>query len=212
MNNSNNLDKYLENSSTELNQALTWLDTETNLRTNHARMLAGPVLGRLLEMISRMLNPKNVLEIGTFTGYSAICLAQGLGDKGHLDAVEKNDIHEALIREGFSKAGVSEKVSLFFGDAKVIIPELKKKYDLVFIDANKREYCLYYDLVFDLVSKGGYILADNVLWDGKVYQDPTPGDAQTKEIIKFNKKIKEDHRVESFILPLRDGLSIIRKL
>ena len=206
------LDKYLEENSTKLSDALIWLERETNLRTNHARMLAGPQLGRVLEMISRMLKPQNILEIGTFTGYSAICLAQGLGSDGHLDAIEINDELESLIREGFQRAGLEEKISLHFGDAKVIIPELNKKYDLIFIDANKREYCLYYDLVFDLLSDGGYILADNVLWDGKVYQEPTPSDAQTKEIIKFNKKIKEDHRVESFILPLRDGLSIIRKL
>jgi len=208
----NSLDKYLENNSKELNETLKWLERETNIRTNHARMLSGPVLGRLLEMTSRMLKPKNILEIGTFTGYSAICLALGLGTDGHLDAIEINDELESLIREGFSRAGLSEKISLHFGDAKVIIPQLKTEYDLIYIDANKREYCLYYDLAFDLLSSGGYILADNALWDGKVYQEPTPTDAQTKEILKFNKKIKEDHRVENFILPLRDGLNIIRKL
>jgi len=208
----NSLDKYLESNSKELNETLKWLERETNIRTNHARMLSGPVLGRLLEMTSRMLKPKNILEIGTFTGYSAICLALGLGTDGHLDAIEINDELESLIREGFSRAGLSEKISLHFGDAKVIIPQLKTEYDLIYIDANKREYCLYYDLAFDLLSSGGYILADNALWDGKVYQEPTPTDAQTKEILKFNKKIKEDHRVENFILPLRDGLNIIRKL
>lgn len=208
----NSLDKYLESNSKELNETLKWLERETNIRTNHARMLSGPVLGRLLEMTSRMLKPKNILEIGTFTGYSAICLALGLGTDGHLDAIEINDELESLIREGFSRAGLSEKISLHFGDAKVIIPQLKTEYDLIYIDANKREYCLYYDLAFDLLSSGGYILADNALWDGKVYQEPTPTDAQTKEILKFNKKIKDDHRVENFILPLRDGLNIIRKL
>jgi len=208
----NSLDKYLESNSKDLNETLKWLERETNIRTNHARMLSGPVLGRLLEMTSRMLKPKNILEIGTFTGYSAICLALGLGTDGHLDAIEINDELESLIREGFSRAGLSEKISLHFGDAKVIIPQLKTEYDLIYIDANKREYCLYYDLAFDLLSSGGYILADNALWDGKVYQEPTPTDAQTKEILKFNKKIKEDHRVENFILPLRDGLNIIRKL
>lgn len=208
----NSLDKYLESNSKELNETLKWLERETNIRTNHARMLSGPVLGRLLEMASRMLKPKNILEIGTFTGYSAICLALGLGTDGHLDAIEINDELESLIREGFSRAGLSEKISLHFGDAKVIIPQLKTEYDLIYIDANKREYCLYYDLAFDLLSSGGYILADNALWDGKVYQEPTPTDAQTKEILKFNKKIKDDHRVENFILPLRDGLNIIRKL
>ncbi|MFA6334235.1 MAG: class I SAM-dependent methyltransferase [Bacteroidales bacterium] len=206
------LDRYLENNSTELTRTLKWLERETNIRTNHARMLSGPVLGRVLEMTSRMLKPKNILEIGTFTGYSAICLAHGLGPEGHLDAIEINDELESLIREGFSRAGLSEKISLHFGDAKVIITQLKKRYDLIYIDANKREYCLYYDLVFDILNSGGYIIADNVLWDGKVYQEPAPTDAQTKEIIRFNRKVKEDHRVENFILPLRDGLNIIRKL
>lgn len=206
------LDRYLENNSTELSEALKWLERETNIRTNHARMLSGPVVGRVLEMVSRMLNPKNILELGTFTGYSAICLAQGLGPEGHLDAIEINDELESLIREGFARAGLSDKISLHFGDAKVLIPQMEKMYDLVYIDANKREYCLYYDLVFDMLRPGGYILADNVLWDGKVYQKPVPADAQTQEIARFNEKIKEDHRVENFILPLRDGLNIIRKL
>ncbi|MEN6619517.1 MAG: O-methyltransferase [Rikenellaceae bacterium] len=207
-----NLDRYLKASSKELNEALIWLERETNIRTNHARMLSGPLLGRLLEMISRMLKPVNILEIGTFTGYSSICLAQGLATDGHLDAIEINDELEFLIREGFSRAGLSDKITLHFGDAKQIIPTLQREYSLIYIDANKREYCLYYDLVFDLLSKGGYIIADNVLWNGKVFQEPVPQDAQTKEIIRFNKKIKEDHRVENFILPLRDGLNIIRKL
>ncbi|OFY41624.1 MAG: hypothetical protein A2X18_11195 [Bacteroidetes bacterium GWF2_40_14] len=208
----NNQDRYIEACSSELNEALLWIDSETNIRTNHARMLSGPQQGRLLEMVARMINARNILEIGTFTGYSAICLALGLSKDGHLDAIEINDKHEQLIREGISRAGLTDKISLYFGDAKEIIPTLQKKYDLIFIDANKREYCLYYDLVFDLLNNGGYILADNVLWNGKVYQEPTPADAQTKEILRFNKKIKEDHRVENFILPLRDGLNIIRKL
>lgn len=213
------LDKYMEENSTQLADALKWLERETNIRTNHARMLSGPVVGRVLQMVSAMLKPEKILEIGTFTGYSAICLAHGLSPKGHLDAIEINDELGSLIEEGFSKAGLSDRISLHFGDAKVIIPQLKaaihvpqEMYDLVYIDANKREYCLYYDLVFDILKPGGYIIADNVLWDGKVYQNPVPTDAQTQEILKFNKKIKEDHRVENFILPLRDGLNIIRKL
>ncbi len=207
-----NQERYIEENSTQLSNALNWLERETNIRTNHARMLSGPVQGRLLQMISTMLKPRNILEIGTFTGYSAICLAQGLREDGHLDALELNEELEPIIREGFQRSGFSDKISLYFGDAKLIIPGLKKQYDLIFIDANKREYCLYYDLVFDLLSQGGYILADNVLWDGKVYLEQVPADAQTQEILKFNKKIKEDHRVENFILPLRDGLNIIRKL
>lgn len=207
-----NLEQYLKESNSELNGALDWLEKETSLRTNHARMLSGPVVGQLLTTFVEMLSPSNVLEIGTFTGYSAICLALGLKPGGHMDALEINDKHENLILEAFSKAGVSNRITMHFGDAKEILPTLNKIYDLVYIDGNKREYCAYYDLVFPLVREGGYIIADNVLWDGKVYAEKPSGDAQTQEIIRFNKKIKEDRRVENFILPLRDGLNVIKKL
>ena len=207
-----NLEQYLKESNSELNSALEWLENETKLRTNHARMLSGPVVGQLLTTFVEMLSPLNILEIGTFTGYSAICLALGLKSGGHLDALEINDKHENLILEAFSRAGVSNRITMHFGDAKEILPTLNKTYDLVYIDGNKREYCAYYDLVFPLVREGGYIIADNVLWDGKVYAEKPSGDAQTQEIIRFNKKIKEDRRVGNFILPLRDGLNIIKKL
>lgn len=207
-----NLEQYLKESNSELNGALEWLEKETSLRTNHARMLSGPVVGQLLTTFVEMLSPTNILEIGTFTGYSAICLALGLKSDGHMDALEINDKHENLILEAFSRAGVSNRITMHFGDAKEILPTLNKSYDLVYIDGNKREYCAYYDLVFPLVREGGYIIADNVLWDGKVYAEKPSGDAQTQEIIRFNKKIKEDRRVGNFILPLRDGLSIINKL
>jgi len=205
-------ERYIEDHSDRLSDALVWLERETNLRTNHARMLSGAIQGRLLKMISQLVRPVNILEIGTFTGYSAICLAQGLGEAGQLDAVEKNDELEPLIREAFAMAGLTHRIELHFGDALEIIPTLEKKYDLVYIDANKREYTSYYDLVIDMVPAGGFILADNVLWDGKIYQEQVPTDAQTQEILRFNKKIKEDGRVENFILPLRDGINIIRKL
>lgn len=207
-----NLEQYLKESNSELNGALEWLEKETSLRTNHARMLSGPVVGQLLTTFVEMLSPSNILEIGTFTGYSAICLALGLKPGGHMDALEINDKHENLILEAFSRAGVSNRITMHFGDAKEILPTLNTTYDLVYIDGNKREYCAYYDLVFPSVREGGYIIADNVLWDGKVYAEKPSGDAQTQEIIRFNKKIKEDRRVGNFILPLRDGLSIIRKL
>lgn len=207
-----NLEQYLKESNSEMNAALEWLENETSLRTNHARMLSGPVVGQLLTTFVNMLSPANILEIGTFTGYSAICLALGLKPGGHMDALEINDKHESLILEAFSRAGVSNRITMHFGDAKEILPTLTKTYDLVYIDGNKREYCAYYDLVFPLVREGGYIIADNVLWDGKVYAEKPSGDAQTQEIIRFNNKIKEDRRVENFILPLRDGLSIIRKI
>ena len=204
-------DKYIEQHSFPLPEVLDWLERETHLRTNHGRMLSGPVLGRLLITFSKMVNPKRILEIGTFTGYSAICLAQGLKEEGRLDAVERNDELESLILEGFSRAELEDKVSLHIGSALDIVPALDEAYDIVYIDGNKREYCLYYDLVFDKVPEGGYILADNVLWSGKLFEEPLPQDAQTQEIAKFNSMVAADKRVESFILPLRDGLNIIRK-
>ncbi len=203
--------KYINQFSQEQDSVLAWLERQTNLRTNHSRMLCGPVVGKLLEFISGMIAPDNILELGAFTGYSSICLARGLKPGGHLDSIEINDELEDLILEAHEKAGLQDKITLHIGDAKEIITTLDKKYDLVFIDANKREYCKYYDLVFDYVKPGGYILADNVLWDGKVYSDPLPTDAQTQGIYKFNEMVKNDPRVENVIIPLRDGLNLIRK-
>ena len=208
------LDEYLLQYSQEQDPVLQWLQKQTNLRTNHARMLCGPVEGKLMEFISRMLRPSNILEIGAFTGYSAICLARGLDENGTLDSLELNDELEDLILQAHEKAGLSEKISLHIGDAKETLKRLKEEgrmYDLVFIDANKREYVTYYELVFDMVRPGGYILADNVLWDGKVLQENVPQDAQTQGIYKFNKIVKEDPRVENVIIPLRDGMNLIRK-
>ncbi len=195
----------------EQDSVLAWLERQTNLRTNHSRMLCGPVVGKLLEFISGMIAPNNILELGAFTGYSSICLARGLKPGGHLDSIEINDELEDLILEAHERAGLQDKITLHIWDAKEIITTLDKQYDLVFIDANKREYCKYYDLVFDYVRPGGYILADNVLWDGKVYSDPLPTDAQTQGIYKFNEMVKNDPRVENVIIPLRDGLNLIRK-
>ncbi len=207
------IDEYILNNLSPEDPVLDWLERETNIRTTHGRMLSGPVLGRLLTTFSRMVRPAKVLEIGTFTGYSAICLARGLDGEGHLDAIEKNDLHKELIYEAFERAGVKEKITLHLGDAADVLVKLAgNTYDLVYIDGNKREYCKYYELLFDMVRKGGYILADNVLWYGKVVMDPLPGDAQTREIFRFNKMVKEDLRTESFVLPLRDGVTIIRKL
>lgn len=208
------LNTYLNNFSQEQDPVLQWLQKQTNLRTNHARMLCGPVEGKLMEMLSGMIQPKNILEIGAFTGYSAICLARGLKEGGMLDSLELNDELEDLILQAHERAGLSDKITLHIGDAKQTLKDLKeqgKMYDLVFIDANKREYPAYYDLVFDMVRPGGYILADNVLWDGKVYQDNVPQDAQTQGIFRFNEIVKEDPRVENVIIPLRDGMNLIRK-
>ena len=208
------LNTYLTAFSQEQDPVLQWLQKQTNLRTNHARMLCGPVEGKLMEMLSGMIQPSNILEICTFTGYSAICLARGLKEGGMLDSLELNDELEELILQAHEKAGLADKITLHIGDAKQTLKTLKeqgKMYDLVFIDANKREYPAYYELVFDMVRPGGYILADNVLWDGKVYQENVPQDAQTQGIFKFNEIVKEDPRVENVIIPLRDGMNLIRK-
>lgn len=208
------LNGYITGYSQEQDPVLKWLQKQTNLRTNHARMLCGPVEGKLMEFIARMIQPENILELGAFTGYSAICLARGLKEGGHMDSLELNDELEDLILQAHEKAGLSDRITLHIGDAKETLLRLKeegKMYDLVFIDANKREYPTYYELVFDMVRPGGYILADNVLWDGKVYQENVPQDAQTQGILKFNRMVKDDPRVENVIIPLRDGLNLIKK-
>lgn len=217
--------KYIEEHATRQSEALDWVVKQTHIRTNHARMLSGAVQGQLMRMIVQMTGAGRILELGTFTGYSAICLASGLPEEGHLDTLELNDELEDLILEGFDKAGLAERISLHIGDCKQTLlrfreqmglaegsqaaPELQ--YDIVYMDANKREYCEYYELVFDMVRPGGLILADNVLWDGKVCLDPLPQDKQTLGIARFNDIVRDDPRVESVILPLRDGLNVIRK-
>lgn len=211
--------KYIEDHASVPNEALEWVVKQTHVRTNHARMLSGAAQGQLMRMIALMCGAKRILELGTFTGFSAICLGSALPEGGHLDTLELNDELEDLILEGFEKAGLADKISLHIGDCKETLIKMKsemgedtdKLYDLVYIDANKREYCEYYDLVFDMIRPGGLILADNVIWDGKVCQDPLPQDKQTLSIVKFNDMVTNDRRVESVILPLRDGLNVIRK-
>lgn len=207
-------EKYLKAHSTAQSEALNWLERQTYIRTNYPRMLSGAVQGRFLTIIAELMGASSVLEIGTFTGYSSICLAYGIPENGHIDALEINDELEDLIREGWERAGVADKIDLHIGDAKETLKKLqaeKRVYDLVYMDANKREYCDYYDTLISLVRKGGCILADDVLWDGKLYQDPIPTDKQTQGIAKFNDMVVNDPRVEVVILPIRDGLSIIRK-
>ena len=206
--------KYIEDHATQESEALKWVAKQTHLRTNHARMLSGSIQGELLRIIVQTSGAKRILELGTFTGYSAICLASGLPEDGHMDTLELNDELEDLILEGFERAGLEDRISIHFGDCKETLRRFKEEghmYDLVYMDANKREYCEYYELIFDMVRPGGLILADNVLWDGKVCQDPLPQDKQTLGIARFNDMVKEDRRVESVILPLRDGLNLIRK-
>ena len=218
--------KYIEDHVTPQGEALDWVEKQTHIRTNHARMLSGKLQGELLRILVQISGARRILELGTFTGYSAICLATHLPQDGHLDTLELNDELEDLILEGFERAGLEEKISLHIGDCKDTLKKIRSEmgldtgnktadegllYDIVYMDANKREYCEYYDLVFDMVRPGGIILADNVLWDGKVYQEPLPQDKQTLGIAAFNDKVTSDPRVESVIMPLRDGLNIIRK-
>lgn len=206
-------DKYIEEHCSISNEALDWLERQTNIRTNYPRMLTGKVQGEFLYMMTRMISPRNVLEIGTFTGYSAICMALALEGEGHIDTLEINDELEDLILEGFERAGVSGRVSLHIGDAVEFLrgQDGKKLYNLTFIDANKREYPDYYELALTLTRPGGFILADDVLWDGKVYAEQVPTDKQTSGIVRFNDLAASDPRVETVILPVRHGLSIIRK-
>ena len=206
-------DKYIEEHCSISNEALDWLERQTNIRTNYPRMLTGKVQGEFLYMMTRMISPRNVLEIGTFTGYSAICMALALEGEGHIDTLEINDELEDLILEGFERAGVSGRVSLHIGDAVEFLrgQDGKKLYALTFIDANKREYPDYYELALTLTRPGGFILADDVLWDGKVYAEQVPTDKQTSGIVRFNDLAASDPRVETVILPVRHGLSIIRK-
>jgi caffeoyl-CoA O-methyltransferase len=188
------------------------LNRETNLKVLRARMLSGHMQGRILQMVSQMIKPKQVLEIGTFTGYSAICLASGLQKGGKLHTIDINPELEDMILKYFNEAKLLNKIKLYIGEAMKIIPKIDNVFELVFIDADKENYVNYFELVFSKVRKGGFILADNALWDGKVLDPPKAGDIETKGIIDFNKHILKDKRVENILLPHRDGLQIIRKL
>ena len=217
--------EYIRQHATRPSEALSWVEKQTHIRTNHARMLSGAVQGQILRLLVQTSRAKRILELGTFTGYSAICLASALPEGGHLDTLEINDELEDLILEGFERAGLDDKIELHIGDCKETLRRLRSgmgldnggqadpamQYDIVYMDANKREYCEYYELIFDMVRPGGLILADNVLWDGKVCEDPMPQDKQTLGIARFNDMVSADPRVESVILPLRDGLNLIRR-
>ncbi|WP_372950836.1 O-methyltransferase [Mariniphaga sp.] len=187
------------------------LDRETHMKVLGARMLSGHLQGQVLTLFSKMIQPERILEIGTFTGYSAICLAKGLPENGKLITIELDDELEDLAQKYFVKAGLKQKIIQLIGPALEIIPSLSETFDLVFLDADKSEYVEYYNLIFDNVRKGGCIIADNTLWSGKVLEKPAPDDHQTLGIIAFNEMIKNDSRVEKVILPLRDGITIIRK-
>jgi len=205
------LERYLENHSTGEDPVLTELSRHTHLKEVHPKMLSGQVLGSFLTLFSKLISPEQILEVGTYTGYSAICLAKGLKTGGKLYTLELNDELRQTAFDFFEKAGLCDNIELINGDALKIIPELPGPFDLVFIDANKENYPAYFDMIVEKVRPGGFILADNVLWGGKVLGN-VEKDSSTKAIRQFNQLVTEDPRVENLLIPIRDGLMIIKKL
>jgi len=208
----NDLDLYILNHIDNQPLLLNELERYTNLYVKHPRMLAGHLQGSILTMLCKMISPFSILEIGTFTGYSTICLAYGMSAEGHIHTIEINDEYESIIVNYFENAGVNNQVTLHIGSAIDVIPKINEMFDLVFIDGDKREYPQYLDIVLPKLKIGGFILADNVLWDEKPAKPNMPDDKYTKGIMDFNDMVKNDDRIEKTILPLRDGLSIIRKI
>ena len=221
------LSEYIEQHSSPESAVLQQITRSTHLEVINPRMLSGHVQGRVLSMISKMIRPKRILELGTFTGYSALCLAEGLTEDGRLVTLEHNDEMESSIRRNFALSPLGEKIELVIGEAKETLKNFElrikdleldavndrgKQFDLVFIDADKKEYCDYLDLVLPLVREGGWILADNTLWDGHIVDSAYDKDKQTIGLRAFNDKVAQDERLEKVILPLRDGLTIIRKI
>ena len=206
------LDRYLAEHSHEEDSVLKELARHTYLKEVHPRMLSGHILGSFLTMFSRMLSPQRILEIGTYTGYSAICLARGLKPGGRLTTIEVNDELRNTALNYFRKAKLQEQIELLNGDALELIPTLEDVYDLVFIDAQKDDYPEYFKLVIDKVRSGGFILVDNVLWGGKVLEPVAKQDKETKGIVEFNEFVKQDVRVDKVLLTVRDGLMVMRKL
>jgi len=210
--NSPKLTEYIESHSTGEDTVLYNLNRETNLKVLNPNMLSGPVQGKLLEFISRMIAPKYILEIGTYTGYSALCLAKGLAEGGKVITLEINDELKSMITKYFKGSGLSSRIELITGNALGIIPDLPYQFDLVYIDGDKREYLTYYELSLQKLRTGGFIIIDNVLWGGKVLEKNATRDADTDHILKLNDLIKNDKRVENVILPLRDGINLVRKI
>ncbi len=202
--------RYTETHTSEEDLVLQELFRTTHLKTVHPQMLSGKVQGQFLTMLSQMIQPKRILEVGTFTGYSAYCLSKGLKKDGLLTTIDVDEELEEMILEFFQKAGVAEKIELLIGDALQIVPDLEASFDLVFIDANKDHYVKYYEQCIDKVQHGGYIIVDNVLWGGKVAEDPEQ-DESTRTIHHFNELVTSDPRVENVFLTVRDGLMLIRK-
>lgn len=206
-----NIDDYILDHSDKEPEYLAKINRKTSVRMINPRMCSGHYQGRVLSMLCKMIKPEKVLEIGTFTGYSAVCIAEVLPENGRLDTIEIDDELEDFIKENIQLSPYSDRIKLHIGRALEIIPALNETFDLVFIDADKREYSDYFEAVLPKVKSGGFIFADNTLWDGKILEEVHPNDKQTIEIMRFNDKISSDERVERLILPVRDGLTIIRK-
>ncbi len=204
------IDTYVVNHSQKEPELLQQLNKETWQKVLNPRMLSGSYQGRLLSMISKLIHPKNILEIGTYTGYSALCLAEGMQKDGELITIDKNEELENFAKKYFNKSAYKNQIQQVVGNALDVIPTLTQKFDLVFIDADKSNYINYFNLIIDHMNPGGVILSDNVLWSGKILEDLKPNDEDTKTLIAYNKLLNTDTRVETVLLPIRDGLTITR--
>ena len=207
---SDELDTYVTNHSENEPELLAQLNKETHQKILQPRMLSGHFQGRVLSMLSKIIHPTTILEVGTYTGYATLCLAEGLAENGTIDTI---DIEEELVdfqRNYFNKSPWANQISQHLGDALDIIPTLNKKYDLVFIDADKENYINYFNLIVPMMNKGGIILSDNVLWSGKVLEEVKPGDITTQILLEYNQILKNDTRVVTVLLPIRDGLTVSR--
>lgn len=206
------IDDYVVNHSQQEPKILQELTKETWQKVLNPRMLSGAFQGRVLSMISKLIRPKNILEIGTYTGYSTLCFAEGLSKDGKIITIDKNEELETLQNKYFEKSGYRSQIQQMVGDATKIIPTLTQQFDLVFIDADKSNYINYFHLIIDKIKPGGIILSDNVLWSGKVVEPLNPKDLDTKVLLEYNKLLNIDKRVETVLLPIRDGLTVSRVL
>ena len=204
------IDNYAGAHTATESETLAKLNRETYAKVLIPRMLSGHIQGRMLATFSQMLRPKRILEIGTYTGYSAICLAEGLAENGKLHTIDINEELEDMVQSFIAEANLTDKIEMHVGNAMEIVPTLKENWDLIFIDADKENYSNYYDLVIDNLKPGAFIIADNVLWSGKVTEPIDPKDEETQALADFNKKMQNDPRVENVLFPVRDGLMVCR--
>ena len=209
---SEELEHYIANHSQNEPELLAALNRETHQKILQPRMLSGHFQGRVLSMLSKLIRPLHILEIGTYTGYATLCLCEGLQQNGSIDTIDINEELEFIQKKYFDLSPWKNQIQQHIGDAIEIIPTLEKKYDLVFIDADKENYLNYFDLIVPKMNAGGIILSDNVLWSGKVLETPDPRDISTNILLEYNKKINQDSRVETVLLPIRDGLTVSRVL